>query len=116
MVIEIAHFRLSPGKSEAFFDALDKAAVLLRAAQGYRGHTAGHGVETPHIATLIVAWRSHADHVEHFEPSAAHDQFLGMLEGFHEGDIDVFHVEAEFPRNILQLPGFRVHDRDRDSP
>lgn len=110
MVIEIANFRLAPGKTEAFFNAMDQAVVLLRGAQGYRGHTVGIGVESPKTATLIVAWRSYADHVELFEPSEAHEQLIGMLDGLYEGEISVVHVEAQSPQRPVSLPGIRNDD------
>lgn len=92
MVIEIANFQLAPGKTEAFFNAMDQAAALLRAAEGFLGHTVGIGIESPEIATLIVSWRNYADHVELFEPSEPHKQFIGMLDGLYEGEISVVHV------------------------
>lgn len=98
MVIEVANFQLAPGKAGAFLDAIDKAAPLLRAAPGYRGHSVGLGVEAPNTATLFVTWRSYADHVERFEPSKGHEQLLGMLDGLYEGEISVFHVDAELPQ------------------
>ncbi|SFI53248.1 antibiotic biosynthesis monooxygenase family protein [Albimonas pacifica] len=94
MVIEIAHFRLAPGKAAAFFEAMVTAAQFLRTAEGYRGHVVGRGVEAPDTASLIVAWRSHADHVDGFEPSEGHDRFLAALEGLYEGEIGVAHIEA----------------------
>ncbi|MEQ8898594.1 MAG: antibiotic biosynthesis monooxygenase [Roseovarius sp.] len=103
MVIEIANFQLAPGKTEAFFNAMDQAAVLLRAAEGYLDHTVGIGIESPETATLIVVWRSYADHVELFEPSEPHEQFIGMLDGLYEGEISVVHVEAESPQRPLSL-------------
>jgi len=107
MVIEIANFQLAPGKTGAFFDAMEKAAVLLRSAQGYRGHTVGLGVESPGTATLIVVWRSYADHVEHFEPSKSHEQFIGILDGLYEGEISVVHLEAKSPQPPATLPVFQ---------
>ena len=107
MVIEIAIFQLAPGKTEAFFNAMDEATVLLGAAQGYLGHTVGLGVESPETATLIVAWRSYADHVELFEPSELHERFIGMLDGLYEGEVGVVHVEAESPQRPLSLTGFQ---------
>ncbi|MGX0976259.1 heme-degrading monooxygenase HmoA [Roseovarius sp. MBR-51] len=107
MVIEIANFQLAHGKTGAFFNAMEKAAVLLRAAQGYRGHTVGLGVEAPGIATLIVVWRSYADHVEHFEPSTSHEQFVGILDGLYDGEISVMHVEAKSPQRPVSLPIFQ---------
>jgi heme-degrading monooxygenase HmoA len=104
MVIEIANFQLVPGKTGAFFNAMEEAAVLLRTAPGYRGHTLGLGVEAPGIATLIVLWRSYADHVEQFEPSKSHEQFIGMLDGLYEGEISVVHVEAQSPQRPLSRP------------
>jgi heme-degrading monooxygenase HmoA len=106
MVIEIATFQLVPGKTGAFFKAMEKAAIHLRTAQGYRGHTVGLGVEAPGTATLIVAWRSYADHVEHFEPSTSHQQFVGLLDGLYDGEISVMHVEAESPQRPVSLPIF----------
>ncbi|SFD50632.1 antibiotic biosynthesis monooxygenase family protein [Roseivivax sediminis] len=98
MVIELAKFRLTPGKAGAFLNAIDEAAPLLQGAAGYRGHSVGLGVEDPGTATLIVAWRSHADHVVRFEPSEAHQALIDSLDGLYEGDIDVLHVDAEVPQ------------------
>ncbi|SFH54660.1 Heme-degrading monooxygenase HmoA [Palleronia marisminoris] len=98
MVIELAKFQLAPGKTGAFLNAIDEAAPLLQGAPGYRGHSIGLGVEDPGTATLIVAWRSHADHVARFEPSEAHQALMDRLDGLYEGDVEVVHVDAEVPQ------------------
>lgn len=107
MVIEIANFQVVPGKSREFLNAMDIVTLLLSAAEGYRGHTVGLGVEAPGTATLIVMWRSYADHVERFEPSTAHEQFMAVLDGLHEGEVSVAHVETRSTKSSISLPVFQ---------
>lgn len=94
MIIEIARFRTAPGAADIFLAVFGTAAPLLTRASGYLWHSIGSQVEDRDQVTLLVGWRSLADHVQLFEPSDDHAKMMAMLAPLLDGEPDVHHVEA----------------------
>lgn len=94
MVIEIARFHVAPEQQKGFFAAFAEVKAYVEQAEGYQSHIISQEIEDPSRISLLVKWRSYADHVELFEPSKAHEIFINALIPFFTGDVEVFHFNA----------------------
>lgn len=94
MVIEIARFNVAPEQQKGFFAAFAEVKAYVEQAEGYQSHIISPEIEDPSRISLLVKWRSYADHVELFEPSAAHETFINALVPFFTGEVEVFHFNA----------------------
>jgi heme-degrading monooxygenase HmoA len=94
MVIEIARFNVAPEQQQGFFTAFAKVKTYVEQAEGYQSHIISQEIENSSRISLLVQWRSYADHVELFEPSAAHETFINALLPFFTGEVEVFHFNA----------------------
>ena len=94
MVIEIARFNVAPEQQKGFFAAFAEVKAYVEQAEGYQSHIISQEIEDPSRISLLVKWRSYADHVELFEPSAAHEIFINALMPFIQGEVEVFHFNT----------------------
>ncbi|GAB58006.1 antibiotic biosynthesis monooxygenase family protein [Rheinheimera nanhaiensis] len=94
MVIEIARFHVAPEQHKAFFNTFADVKTYVEQAEGYQSHIISREIEDPSRISLLVKWRSYADHVELFEPSKAHQMFINALMPFITGEVEVFHFNA----------------------
>lgn len=94
MVIEIARFQVAPEQQQGFFDAFAGVKAYVETAEGYQSHLISQEIEDPSRISLMVEWRSYADHVELFEPSEEHKIFINALMPFLQGEVEVFHFTA----------------------
>lgn len=69
MVLEIAHFTVTPGSADAFASDYRQARALLARSPGCGQVRMTRGVESPNRFVLLVEWGSVADH-EAFRASA----------------------------------------------
>jgi heme-degrading monooxygenase HmoA len=62
MVLEIAHFDITPGSEDAFAAAYAEAFALVEQTPGYRSRRMVRGIESPSRFVLLVEWDDVAAH------------------------------------------------------
>lgn len=94
MILEIADFRILPGQQAAFEAAISKGlAEVLSRADGFRGATLHHGIESPERYVLQVQWATLQDHTEGFRGSPLFTEWRGLIGAFFAGAPQVEHFE-----------------------
>jgi heme-degrading monooxygenase HmoA len=67
MILEIADFRIEPGKQAEFEAALQRGLdTVANRAQGFRGYKINRGVESPERYVLMIYWDTLEDHTVRF--------------------------------------------------
>jgi heme-degrading monooxygenase HmoA len=67
MILEVADIRIQPGRN-AEFEAAVKRGVegVIARAQGFRGWSVRHGIESPQRYLLLIEWATLEDHTVAF--------------------------------------------------
>jgi len=94
MIYEIASLTVQNQHVESFKHAFAEVTPLLVRAPGYSGHFLAQGIESPQQFTLIVRWRSLADHTPRFEASEDHGVFMMGIQGYLSAEPTVYHIEG----------------------
>jgi heme-degrading monooxygenase HmoA len=84
MVLEVAILNVIPGEEAAFEAAFRRAAVIIRAAHGYGGHSIHRCIEHRSRYVLLVAWETLEDHTEGFRGSERYQDWKRLLHGFYD--------------------------------
>jgi heme-degrading monooxygenase HmoA len=95
MVTEFVTFRLEPGSGPGFEQAFVGVACLLTGADGHLRHRLVPMLDDPNSFLLQVEWRDLAAHIEGFEPSEAHEQFITALVPFLVEEPTVVHIPTD---------------------
>ncbi len=91
MVLERAHFRILPGREQAFEQAFEQAKLVIAGAKGFRSATLSRGIESPSTFLLLVEWATLEDHTETFRGSPAFGEWRGLIGHLFDGAPDVEH-------------------------
>lgn len=94
MVTELALLSIRPGEQASFEAAFARVSGLLAAADGHDKHRLVPSLDQADLYVLEVQWRDLAAHVDMFEPSDAHAQFMAALQPFFAIEPRVIHVPA----------------------
>ncbi len=83
MILEIADFRIAPGK-QAEFDAAIRRGVetVASKAAGFRGYKVNKGIETPERYVLMIYWDTLEDHTVGFRGGALFPQWRAIVGPF----------------------------------
>lgn len=95
-VLEVARLRVRAGSEDAFEDAFEQAASILRSAEGQLGVDLTRVIVTSREQgeyLLLAAWRSLEDHVPGFTQSAQFATFFALLGPHLAGEPQVNHYE-----------------------
>lgn len=92
MITELAILRVRPGSGPDLESAFAAVRPLLAGADGHLRHRLVQAVDQRDTYLLEVAWRDLEAHVDGFEPSEAHAQFMAALEPLLGEEPLVIHV------------------------
>lgn len=92
MITELAILRINPDAHAGFEAAFGSVEPFLADADGHVWHRLAATIDRKDHYLLEVVWRDLAAHIDVFEPSSAHTQFMGALEPFLVEEPTVFHV------------------------
>lgn len=83
MILELADFRIQPGK-QAEFDAAIVRGVLscIVTAKGYVRHEIRKGIESPERYLLTIHWETLQNHTVDFRESAAFAEWRAIVGPF----------------------------------
>jgi heme-degrading monooxygenase HmoA len=84
LITEHAILQVKPGQHAAFEIAMQKAAPLIAASDGFLGLDVLPCVETPGRYLLIVKWTSVEAHEQGFRGSDRYQQWKALLHGFYD--------------------------------
>ncbi|MGI4938237.1 MAG: antibiotic biosynthesis monooxygenase family protein [Janthinobacterium lividum] len=94
MILELADFRIHPGR-QAEFDAAIVRGVLstISTAQGYLGHRIDRGIESPERYLLAIRWQTLQNHTVDFRESPAFAEWRAIVGPFFAAPPVVEHFE-----------------------
>ena len=94
MILELADFRIHPGKN-AEFDAAIRRGVetVIAHAQGFRGYKVVKGIESPERYLLMIRWDTLENHTVDFRGSAAFADWRAIVGPFFAAPPVVEHFE-----------------------
>ena len=83
MILELADFRIQPGRQSEFDAAIAHGVQSVIAhAKGFRGYTIHKGVESPERYVLMISWDTLEDHPVGFRGSPAFAEWRAIVGPF----------------------------------
>jgi quinol monooxygenase YgiN len=79
VILEVAQIDVKPSTAPAFEAAARKGLPLIAAARGCRGAELHGSIEVTDRYRLLVLWDALADHIEHFQTSAAFSEWRALV-------------------------------------
>jgi heme-degrading monooxygenase HmoA len=84
LILEHAILEVKPGQQAAFETAMQRAAPLIAASEGFQGLQVLPCLEMPGRYLLLVKWTSVEAHELGFRGSDRYQQWRALLHGFYE--------------------------------
>jgi heme-degrading monooxygenase HmoA len=94
LILEHAILEVRPGQYARFEAAIEKAAPLIAASEGFLGLEVLPCLETPGRYLLLVRWTSVEAHEVGFRGSDRYQQWKALLHGFYDPFPLVLHFGA----------------------
>ena len=83
MILEIADFRILPGKQAEFDAAIQRAiGTVASKAKGFRGFEVNKGVESPERYILMIYWDTLENHTVDFREGPLFPQWRAIVGPF----------------------------------
>ena len=94
MILELADFRIHPGKN-AEFDAAIRRGVetVIAHAQGFRGYEVVKGIESPERYLLMIRWETLENHTVDFRQGPLFAQWRAIVGPFFASPPNVEHFD-----------------------
>lgn len=94
MILELADFRIHPGRQADFEEAIQRglAGVIAR-AQGFRGAKVNRGIENAERYVLQIFWETLEDHTVHFRGGPLFGEWRAIVGPFFAAPPVVEHFE-----------------------
>ena len=95
MILEIADFRITPGKQAEFNAAIKRGVetVIAVKAKGFAGYKVNHSIETPERYILMIYWQTLENHTVDFRQSPAFAEWRSIVGPFFAQPPVVEHFE-----------------------
>jgi len=93
MILEIAHFRVSPGNKAGFESAFEIAQTVLAGMPGYLDHKLYRCIKQNDEYRLLVHWKTLEDHTKGFRESPGFVQWRALLQPFFSAPPAALHYE-----------------------
>ncbi|MEO7760453.1 MAG: antibiotic biosynthesis monooxygenase family protein [Casimicrobiaceae bacterium] len=83
MILEMADFRITPGKQAEFEAAIKRGAgTVVAKAKGFAGYKVNHSIESPERYMLMIYWDTLEDHTVGFRQSPAFTEWRAIVGPF----------------------------------
>jgi heme-degrading monooxygenase HmoA len=83
MILELADFRIVPGRQAEFDEAIVRGiGTVLSKAKGFRGWQVHKGIESPERYLLMIRWDTLEDHTVGFRGSELFTQWRAIVGPF----------------------------------
>lgn len=92
MVLEIAEFRIQPGREDEFAAAYREALRFAAATEGFRGARMVRGIESPSTFVLLIDWDSVEAHTKGFRESDRYPRWRALIAPYFAADPRVLHA------------------------
>ncbi len=94
MILELADFRIQPGRQAEFDVAIQHGlATVISQAKGYAGFKVNRGIESPERYVLMIWWQTLENHTVDFRESPAFAQWRAIVGPFFTQPPQVEHFE-----------------------
>ena len=83
MILEIADFRITPGRQAEFNEAIKRGVeTVLAHAKGFSGYKVNHSIESPERYVLMIYWETLENHTVDFRGSPAFTNWRAIVGPF----------------------------------
>lgn len=80
MILELADFRILPGKQSEFDAAIQRGLTeVIAKSKGFRGYKINMGIESPERYVLMIFWDTLENHTVDFRGSPAFQEWRGIV-------------------------------------
>ena len=80
MILELADFRIPPGKQTEFDAAIQRGVeTVIAQAKGFRGYKVNKGVESPERYILMIYWDTLENHTIDFREGPLFPQWRAIV-------------------------------------
>jgi quinol monooxygenase YgiN len=80
VILELADFRIPPGKQAEFDDAIRRGVeTVIAQARGFRGYEVHQGVESPERYVLMISWETLENHTVDFRQGPLFAQWRAIV-------------------------------------
>lgn len=94
MILELADFRIPPGRQADFEEAIQRGlATVISRAQGFRGAKVNRGIENAERYVLQIFWETLEDHTVHFRGGPLFGEWRAIVGPFFAAPPVVEHFE-----------------------
>jgi heme-degrading monooxygenase HmoA len=94
MILEHADIRIDPAQSNAFEEAIERAArTVISSAKGFQGFKVNRSIESPGRYLLTIHWDTLEDHTVGFRESSAFADWRAIVGPFFAAPPVVEHFE-----------------------
>ena len=94
MILEVADFRITPGKQAEFSEAIKRGVeTVIAHAKGFAGYKVNHSIESPDRYLLMIYWQTLENHTVDFRGSPAFGEWRAIVGPFFAEPPKVEHFE-----------------------
>lgn len=80
MILELADFRIQPGKQADFDIAIQRGIdQVISKAKGFNGYKINRGIESPERYILMIFWETLENHTVDFRESPAFQEWRSIV-------------------------------------
>lgn len=100
MILELAHFRITPDNNAGFEAAFATAQTILASMPGYVDHELHRCIEDRCEYRLLVHWNTVEDHMHGFRESPRFLEWRTLLQPFFAAPPSAAHYELVFENAV----------------